>query len=309
MATRIVTAIDFGGPEQLTVTETDTPTPGAGEVRISVRAIGVNPADWKMYAGYLGTDPAVLHTFGAELSGVVDAVGDDVTDWSVGDEVVTGRVPGGAYASDVVVPASGLLPKPTTVDFVQAAAVPIAAGTAAQALHSAGVGPGDVVLVHGAAGGVGTVTVQLAKRRGARVLGTASERNHDFLRSLGAEPVAYGDGLAQRVRALAPDGVDAAIDAVGSDEAVDTSIELVGDLARVVSIAAFGRAESGITLINGSEVGASEIRDAAAAEVLRLVASSDLHLPVERTYPLGDVARAHRDSQAGHTRGKLVVVP
>lgn len=309
MTTRTVTATDFGGPEVLVVTEIETPQPGPGEVLVSVRAIGVNPVDWKIYAGYMGKDPAALGRFGSELSGVVRAAGDGVDDWSEGEEVVATAVPGGAYASEVVVPAAGLVAKPEGVPFEVAAGVVVAGGTAAHALEVIGAKEGDVVLVHGGAGGVGGVTVQLAARRGARVIATASERNHDFLRSLGAEPVTYGEGLVDRVRAIAPDGVDAAVDTVGTDEAVDASIELVGGTDRIVSIAAFSRGDSGIAIINGSEDGAGEIRSAGIREVLDLLDSGDLDLPVERTYPLEETAQAHRDSQAGHTRGKLVVTP
>ena len=307
--TRIVAPVDFGGPEQLALSEVPTPEPGPGEVRVAVRAIGVNPFDWKMYSGALGRDPQALGGFGFELAGVVEAVGDGVPAWHLGDEVIASQVPGNGYTDQAVVPAAGLLAKPDGLSWELAASVPVAGGTAAHAVEAAGVANGMTVLVHGAAGGVGGLVVQLARRRGARVIATASERNHDYLRSLGAEPVAYGDGLLDRVRALAPEGVDAAIDTVGTDEAIDVSLALVGEPRRVVSIAGFRRRDTGIYLIGGGGDPGTEIRDAARPEVARLLASGDLTLPIHETYPLEDTAEAHREGLTGHTRGKLVIVP
>jgi NADPH:quinone reductase-like Zn-dependent oxidoreductase len=307
--TRIVAPVDFGGPEQLALSEVPTPEPGPGEVRVAVRAIGVNPIDWKLYSGALGRDPQALGGFGFELAGVVEAVGDGVTAWHPGDEVIASQVPGNGYTDQAVVPAAGLLAKPDGLPWEVAASVPVAGGTAAHAVEAAGVADGTTVVVHGAAGGVGGLVVQLARRRGARVIATASERNHDYLRSLGAEPVAYGDGLLDRVRALAPDGVDAAIDTVGTDEAIDVSLALVGEPRRVVSTAGYRRRDTGIFLIGGGGDPGTEIRDAARPEVARLLASGDLTLSIHGTYPLEDTAEAHREGLTGHTRGKLVIVP
>jgi len=202
--TRIVAPVDFGGPEQLVVSEVPTPLPGPGEVRVAVRAIGVNPIDWKIYGGRIGRDRDALANIGFELAGVVDAVGEDVEGRAVGDEVIATQVPGNAYTDAAVVPAAGLIAKPEGLSWELAASVPVAGATAAHAVEAAGVGDGGTLLVHGAAGGVGGLVVQLARRRGARVIATASERNHEYLRSLGAEPVTYGEGLGDRVRALAP---------------------------------------------------------------------------------------------------------
>lgn len=308
--TRIVAPADFGGPEQLHLTETDTPQPGAGEVRVAVRAIGVNPVDWKFYSGMMGRDPQLLSAAGIEASGVVEAVGDGVEDWSVGDQVIVNSIPTAGYADALVVPVSALFAKPEGLDFETAATVPVAGGTAAHALEVVDAKDGDVVLVHGGAGGVGSLAVQLARRRGARVIATASEANHDYLRDLGAEPVAYGDGLVDRVQALAPQGVDAAIDTVGSDEALDTSVALVQDRQRIVTIAGFQRAgELGIVAIGGGDEAERAIRTAAQPHVAALLATGDLTQPIAGTYPLEETAQAHRDSKAGHTRGKLVVVP
>jgi NADPH:quinone reductase len=306
--TRIVAPADFGGPEQLALQTIPTPEPGPGEVRVAVRAIGVNPIDWKLYSGALGRDPQALGGFGFELAGVVDAVGDGVTDWAPGDEVIAAQVPGNGYTDAAVVPAAGLFTKPESLSWELAASVPVVGATAAHAVHAAGVADGTTLLVHGGAGGVGGLVVQLARRRGARVIATASEPNHDYLRSFGAEPVTYGDGLLDRVRALAPDGVDAVVDTVGTDEAIDVSLALV-DPGRVVSIAGYRRRDDGIVLIGGGGDPGTEIRDAARPEVARLLASGELTLPIQQTYPLEETAAAHREGLAGHTRGKLVVVP
>lgn len=307
--TRTVAPVDFGGPEQLALSEVPTPEPGPDDVRVAVRAIGVNPIDWKIYSGALGRDPQALGGIGFELAGVVEAVGEGVTAWHTGDEVIASQVPGNGYTDQAVVPAAGLLAKPEGLSWELAASVPVAGATAAHAVEAAGVADGTTVLVHGAAGGVGGLVVQLARRRGARVIATASERNHDYLRSLGAEPVAYGDGLLDRVRALAPEGVDAAIDTVGTDEAIDVSLALVGDPRQVVSIAGYRRRDAGIYLIGGGGEPGIEIREAARPEVARLLASGDLTLPIQATYPLDRTAEAHREGLAGHTRGKLVIVP
>jgi NADPH2:quinone reductase len=306
--TRIVAPADFGGPEQLALQTVPTPEPGPGEVRVAVRAIGVNPIDWKLYSGALGRDPQSLGGFGFELAGVVDAVGDGVTDWAPGDEVIAAQVPGNGYTDAAVVPAAGLFTKPAGLSWELAASVPVVGATAAHAVEAAGVADGTTLLVHGGAGGVGGLVVQLARRRGARVIATASERNHDYLRSFGAEPVTYGDGLLDRVRALAPEGVDAVVDTVGTDEAIDVSLALV-DPGRVVSIAGYRRRGDGIVLIGGGGDPGTEIRDAARPEVARLLASGELTLPIQHTYPLEETAAAHREGLAGHTRGKLVVVP
>ena len=307
--TRIVAPVDFGGPEQLVVSEVPTPLPGPGEVRVAVRAIGVNPIDWKIYGGRIGRDRDALANIGFELAGVVDAVGDDVEHWAVGDDVIATQVPGNAYTDAAVVPAAGLIAKPEGLSWELAASVPVAGATAAHAVEAAGVGDGGTLLVHGAAGGVGGLVVQLARRRGARVIATASERNHEYLRSLGAEPVTYGEGLGDRVRALAPDGVDAAVDTVGTDEAIDVSLDVVGDPRRVVSTAAYQRRDDGIVLIGGGRDPGTEIRDAARPQVARLLATGELTLPIQATYSLEATAEAHRAGLTGHTRGKLVIVP
>jgi NADPH:quinone reductase len=312
---RVVVATAFGGPEVLSVVEQPDAPPGPGEAVLEVRAAGVNPADWKAYTGEFGRDPSRLPLrLGYEAAGVVTVVGEDATGpagpLSVGDEVIAFRVQGG-YADRLVVPASALVPKPAGLGWPAAAGLMLTGATAVHALTATGVAEGDTVLVHGAAGGVGLALVQLARARGARVLGTAGEGGAELVARLGGEPVRYGPGLADRVRALAPDGVDVAVDAVGTDEAVDVSLELVADRGRIASLAAFGRADTGIRLLGngpGADPG-TEVRDAARLELVRLVGEGRFEVVVARTAPLAEVAAVHREGMAGHTHGKLVLLP
>ncbi|WP_448608983.1 quinone oxidoreductase family protein [Geodermatophilus sp. URMC 60] len=309
--TRVVEATAYGGPEVLTVVDRPVGDPGPGQARVEVRAAGINPADWKSYTGAFGTDPAALpRRLGFEVSGVVTAVGPDVP-FAVGDEVIGFRVSGG-YAAELVVPAAALVPKPASLPWEQAAGLMLTGATAVHALTATGVGPGDTVLVHGAAGGVGLMAVQLAALRGARVIGTVGGDGADLVRRLGAEPVRYGDGLAGRVRDLAPGGVDAALDLVGTDEAVDVSLELVADRQRIATVAAFGRAATdGIRALGGGP-GAdpgTELRDAARPDLAEAAGAGRLEVVVAATFPLEEVAAAHRQGMAGHTHGKLVLLP
>jgi NADPH:quinone reductase-like Zn-dependent oxidoreductase len=304
-----VVAAGYGGPENLQLQDLTLPEPGAGQVHVSVRAAGVNPADAKSYRS--PGDPARLPLpLGYEAAGVVAGVGPETTA-QVGDEVIVFRT-GGAYATDLVVDESRLTPKPASLGWAEAGGLMLTGATATHTLVATSVAEGDTVLVHGAAGGVGLMAVQLARLRGARVIGTAGERNHDLLRDLGAEPVAYGDGLADRVRALAPDGVDVALDLVGTDEAMDVSLELVADRSRIASIANFERAPREGVLLLGGGPGAdpgTEIRDAARADLARLAGDGSLRVLVGSTYPLADAAEAHRQILTGHTTGKLVLLP
>ncbi len=203
----------FGGPEVLEIVDLPDPHPGQGVVRIAGRAAGVNASDWKKRRGLMDRDlPQTLGHEGA--AGVVDELGEGVADVAVGDRVFGLATEGAAQAELTVL--SYFAPIPPSLDFAGAAALPAAVETATRALDQLGVGSGSTLLVNGASGSVGSAAVQLAVVRGARVIGTAGPANHDYLRSLGAEPVAYGEGLVDRVRALAPDGVDTALDVAGS---------------------------------------------------------------------------------------------
>src|SRR4051794_7481687 len=311
----VVVAAGYGGPEVLSVVDEPAPEPGPGQVRLAVRAAGVNPIDVKSYSGVFGTDPARLPLrLGSEAAGTVTAVGPDAVGpagpVAVGDEVIAYRAPG-AYAAELVVPAEAVVPKPAGMSWEQAGGLLLTGATAVHALETVGVGSGDTVLIHGGAGGVGLLAVQLAVARGAHVIATASAGKHGVLARFGATPVAYGDGLADRVRAAAPNGVDAAIDTVGTDEAVDVSLELVTDRDRIVTIAAFRRApQEGIKLIGGGP-GADpgdELRAAARLQLTAAVEAGQLQVVVARAYPLAQAADAHREIAGGHVTGKIVLV-
>jgi NADPH2:quinone reductase len=230
---------------------------------------------------------------------------------AVGDEVIAYRI-AGAYAADVTVPGASVLPKPSTLSFEEASGLMLTGVTAAHALAVTGVGAGDTVLIHGASGGVGLMAIQLAADAGARVIGTAGESGRALVRDFGAEPVAYGAGLEERVRALAPGGVDAAVDCAGGDEALDTSLALVADRGRIVTIVASRRAfDSGIKVIGGApgaDPGA-EIRTAARLELARLASDRKLRVVVAAAYPLAEASAAHRALATGHANGKIVLVP
>jgi NADPH:quinone reductase len=314
--TTAVVARAFGGPDVLSVIDTPIGRPGPGEVRIHVHAAGTNPIDFKMYSGALGQDPAKLPMrLGREAAGVVTAVADGAQGPAGplhrGDEVIAFPIEGG-YAADVIVPASSVVPKPSTLSFEQAGGLMLTGTTAIHALKAAAVGSGDTFLIHGASGGVGLAAVQLAVAAGARVIATASESRYADLRELGAEPVTYGEGLLERIRAAAPGGVDAALDAVGTDEAVDTSVALVTRRDRIVTLAAPQRGfDLGLKVLGGAP-GAdpgTEVRAAARLELTRQAEAGTLRILVAATYPLGEVAAAHRALATGHTHGKIVLLP
>jgi NADPH:quinone reductase-like Zn-dependent oxidoreductase len=301
---KAVTFSEYGGPEVLHVDDVEDPHPGPGQVRIAVRAAGVNPIDWKARSGMMRdvsplTFPAVD---GREAAGVVDEVGPDVEDVAVGDEVFGFAVSGAAAEYAVL---RDFARKPPGLSWEEAAGLPVAVETSVRVFTVlGGLSEGQTIVVNGAAGGVGAAAVQLARARGARVIGTASERNHDFLRSLGAEPTTYGDGLVERVRALAPDGVDLAFDTAGKGGVRDL-IELTGDPARVATIADFGAAALGVKVTGGADFRAVE----ALGEAASLIEAGRLQLTVARTFPFSQAAEAHRVSEDGHVRGKLVLVP
>jgi NADPH:quinone reductase-like Zn-dependent oxidoreductase len=292
----------FGGPEVLEMVDLPDPHPGPGEVRIAVRAAGVNPSDWKKRKGLMDADGELPQTIGHEAAGVVDELGEGVADVTVGDRVFGVSAEGAAQAELAVLSYHALIPP--SLDFAGAAALPAAIETATRALDQLGIGSASTLLINGASGSVGSAAVQLAVVRGARVIGTASPANHDYLRSLGAEPVAYGEGLVERVRTLAPDGVDVALDVAGSG-ILPELIELADGPEHVVTIADFaGAREHGVTFSSGDSGRAVH----ALAEIGELIEAGRFSLPVAQTFPLEQVAEAHRMSESGHPRGKLVLL-
>jgi len=291
----------FGGPEVLRPAEVPAPPPGAGQVRVRVEAAAVNGWDVKSRAGATGapepTSPVVL---GLEVAGVVDALGDGVTGVAAGDRVV-GFAVGGGYAELALTKVFAHVPDGLAA--TDAVTLPVAAEAATRVLRLLDVRAGETLLVHGASGSVGALATQLAVRRGARVVGTASARNQDRVAALGATPTTYGAGLVERVRALAPDGVDAVLDTTGAGVLPD-SIALRGGTDRIVTIADDAAAGLGVVASYRSE------RDAGAlAEVVDALARGDLTTTVGAVLPLADAARAHALVESGHAGGKVVLVP
>jgi NADPH:quinone reductase-like Zn-dependent oxidoreductase len=290
----------FGGPEVVEIVDLPDPHPGVGEIRIKVRAAGVNASDWKKRQGLM--DRELPQTLGYEAAGIVDEIGADVSDVGAGDRVF-GTSPYGAAQAELAV-LSYWAPIPDTLDYAMSAAIPAAAETAARSLDQLGVTAGSTVLINGASGSVGSAVVQLAVERGARVIGTGSSGTHDTLRSLGAEPVAYGDGMPERVRAIMPSGVDFALDVAGSG-VLPELVELVGVSEHVITVADFlGAQQTGVRFSRGDTGRATY----ALAQVARMAETGRFSIKVGRTFPLAEVAQAHRVAEAGTVRGKLVLL-
>jgi NADPH2:quinone reductase len=291
--------------------EYDPPPPQQGEVTIEVRAAGMNPADVKHVAR--GNAADFPHAIGYEAAGVVSAVGADTEIGSgsvaVGDEVLAFRIKGG-WATELTVPARDVFAKPASLPFGEAANLLLAGCTASEMLHVTEVGEGDTILVHGASGAVGVSVLQQAALLGAQVIGTASEGSFDVVTRFGGVPVTYGDGLEQRVCEAAPDGVVAALDCVGTDEAVDVSLTLVADRDRIVTIAAQARAKAdGITALGGAMPTSLAYRDAVRPDLVRLAGEGRLVVPIARTFPLADAMAAAELLISQHPGGKLVLEP
>jgi NADPH:quinone reductase-like Zn-dependent oxidoreductase len=298
-------------PGQFTFEDHDVPPPRAGEVTIEVRAAGVNPADHKHAARAPAADFPL--PVGYEVAGVLTAVGPGTEIASgggaVGDEVVAYRVRGG-WATSLTVPAGDVFAKPASLTWAEAANLLLAGATAAEMLHVTGVAAGDTILVHGASGAVGVSLLQQAGLVGARVVGTASEHSFARVERYGGVPVAHGDGLEQRVRAAAPGGIAAALDCIGTDEAIDVSLALVADRDRIVTIAAPQRARSdGIRAIGGAMPGSKEFRERIRAHLVELAADGRLEVQVARTFPLADALEAIELLRTGHPGGKLALLP
>jgi NADPH:quinone reductase len=304
-------AVDFGGPEVLRDVEVDVPDPGPGQVTISVRAAGMNPADAKHIAP--GQDRALLPlSVGYEVAGVVTALGPDTElasgGGAVGDEVVASIVNGG-YTTAITVPASDVFAKPATLTFPEAANLLLVGTTAADLLHACGARKGETVLLHGAAGAVGSSVLQQARILGVRVVGTASQANFEFVQVYGGTPVEYGPGLLDRVRAAAPDGIAAALDTVGSGEAGDVSLALVADRNRVVTIADAPRAKAdGYVFVGVSNPASGPFRARARSEILGLAQDGELVVPMAQTFTFAEAPAAFAALTSPHPPGKLALV-
>lgn len=300
-----MTYSEYGNPDVLELTEQAAPKVGPGMVLVKVKTASVNPVDWKIMAGHL--DQAMDLQFpaipGWDVAGVVESVGIDAPHFQPGDEVISyGRkdyVHGGSFAEYIALPERRLARRPASLGWNESAGLPLAGLTAYQVLTRLGLKTGETVLIHGGSGGVGSLGIQIAAALGARVIATASERNHDFLRSLGAEPVSYGQGLADRVRVLCPEGVDIVADFVGGN--LDTTLAVLADGGRHASIADSDVEQHGGTWMWVNPVGA-QLQDLAD-----LVDRHNIRVEVARTFRLPEAAEAFRLNMEGYTRGKIVI--
>ncbi|MEU1196631.1 NADP-dependent oxidoreductase [Streptomyces sp. NPDC005813] len=293
----------YGGPETEALVERDRPSPGPGQVLVAVRAAGVNPVDWKQRSGYRRpgeADPELPVVFGNEVAGVVLETGPDVTGFAVGDEVFGSPVAGG-YAEYTLLPVTVTAHKPAGVSFPDAATLPVAAATAYDGLRQLALPAGATVLVTGAGGGVGVAALQIARAFGLHTVGVAAEGKKDLVESLGAAHVASGPDLAARVRAAAPDGVDAVFDLVGG-EVLEAAATLLTDHTKLIT----GADRATAARLGGAPV--ARARTAAVLdEVARLVVEGRLRPFVTRTVPLDRAGEALRAIEEGHTRGKIVI--
>ncbi|MDJ0376382.1 NADP-dependent oxidoreductase [Cryobacterium sp. PH31-L1] len=300
---RYVRIDEFGGPEVLSIVHDEQPQAGRSEVRVRVRVAGLNPVDYKIFHG----GPAALRYEavppcgnGNDFSGVIDELGDGVTGFALGDAAFGGKRMH-AQADFVVVDTSRIRKKPAALSFEQAGGLDIAGRAAWASVASIGLTADDTVLIGAAAGGVGILACQLALRTGATVVGTASPVNHDFLRGLGVVPIAYGDGLVDRVRAAVPT-VTAALDYNGA-ATIDAALELGVPGTRINTIAARGhRSGAGVTEVGGQFADLNDLEALAT-----LVADGEIVLPIDRVFPLDQVQDAYRYLMAGHLRGKVVL--
>ena len=297
----------YGDLDVLQVVDVDPPQPQQGEVLVRVRAAAINPGEASIRKGLLADRwPATFPSGeGSDLAGVVRAVGAGVTHFEVGDEVLGWSEKRSSHAEQVVVPESQLIPKPGQLSWEVAGSLYVVGATAYAAVRAVGARPGDTVAVSAAAGGVGSMVVQLLKVAGAEVIGIASASNHEWLRSVGAVPVAYGDGLAERLRAAAPQGIDAFIDTFGPQY-----VQLAADLGiqpdRIDTIIAYEAAAKIGAKTEGSFEGTST---QVLTEVAGLLASGSISLPIAATYPLAKVQQAFAELEQRHVHGKIVLLP
>jgi NADPH:quinone reductase-like Zn-dependent oxidoreductase len=297
---------EYGGADVLDVVEVPVPEPAAGQVLVQVKAAGINPGEAKIRAGLLHARwPAAFPSGqGSDFAGVVTSIGAGVTAVAVGDEVIGYTDNRASQAEYVVAEARNVTPRPADVPWEVAGALYVAGCTAYAAVRSVSLAPGDTVVVAGAAGGVGSIAVQLARRAGATVVGVAGETHHDWLRSKGVIPVTYGDGVADRIRAAAP-RVDTLIDAIG-DDYVQLALELgvkPNRIDTIVNFAAVG--EHGVKAEGNAAAASADV----LAELARLVATGRLEVPIAATFPLEAVRDAYLRLARGHVRGKIVLVP
>jgi NADPH:quinone reductase-like Zn-dependent oxidoreductase len=305
---RAVRFDEYGDIDVLNVVEVERPAPGPGQVLVRVKAAGINPGEASIRKGLMHERwPATFPSGqGSDLAGVVEEVGPEVDSFSLGDEVLGWTDQRGSHAELVVVRGDQLTRKPPGVPWEAAGALFVAGTTAYAAVRAVGAGSGDTVVVSGAAGGVGSLTVQLARLAGAAVIGLAGESNHQWLLEHGAIPVAYGDGVAGRIREVTDDHVDALIDTFGGGYVALAIDELGVAPERVDTIIDWAAAEQ----YGAKTEGTAAAADAEVlAQLIELVDSGQLEVPIARVYPLEEVRDAYRELERRHTRGKIVLVP
>jgi NADPH:quinone reductase-like Zn-dependent oxidoreductase len=298
----------FGGIDVLRVEEVERPMPGEGQVLVRVKAAGINPGEALIRTGAL--EKIFPSTFpsgqGSDLAGVIEEVGAGIDGFSPGDEVIGFSLKRSSQAELVLVEAGDLTRKPEKVSWEVAGGLYVAGVTAWGAVSSVHLKEGETVVISGAAGGVGSIAVQLARRTGATVIGLAGESNHEWLRSHGIIPIAYGDGVEARIRTAAPSGVDAFIDTYGHGY-VELALALGVPADRVDTIADFAAAEKfGVKTDGGTAAGPGA---PVLAELARLIADGPLEVPIANAYPLAQVREAYTELERRHTRGKIVLLP
>ncbi len=297
---------EYGDVDVLKVVDVPRPVPGPGQVLVQVRAAGINPGEAKIRTGLLHARwPSTFPSGeGSDLAGIVAETGPGVTSVSVGDEVIGYTDNRASHAEYVVVEEQNLTAKPAGVPWEVAGALFVAGATAYAAVRAVGLTEGDTVVVSGAGGGVGSIAVQLARLAGATVIGLASEVHHEWLTSHGVIPVAYGDGVADRIRQVT-DKVDAFVDTVGADY-IELALELGVEPSRIDTIVRFDAVEKYGIKAEGSAAGASA---SVLAELAGLIVDGKLEVPIAATFPLSQVQDAYRLLEKGHIRGKVVLIP
>lgn len=293
---------DFGGPETQQLLDRPAPQPGPGELAVEVRAAGVNPVDWKIRSGVLGRDRELPAPMGREVSGVVTDLGEGVEGFAVGDEVLGPVAPGhGGFAEHTLVRAAEAVAKPEEISFADAATIPVAAATAYDATHQFELEPGQRLLILGAGGGVGLMAAQIGRVHQFTVIGVASQSKHKIVECTGATFVPSGEGVADRVREVAPEGVDLIVDLVGG-EALGEVAGLVTDWARIISAADATTA----TELGGA---ALERTEEAMEKITEVIEYGLVDPHVTACYPLAEAGRAIAEVEAGHATGKIVIEP
>lgn len=292
----------YGPPEVLETVQLPTPEPGAGQIRIRVKAVGISATDSKLRSGAINFGASLPQQTGRDVAGIVDAVGADVTDVAVGDRVF-GVADDGAAAEQCLLTYRAQIPE--HLGFVDAAVLPVALETATRALDQLSVGDGTTLFINGATGGIGSTAVQLAVARGARVIGAASEQNQRYLALLGAEPVVYGEGMPERIQEVEPGHIDVALDVAGNG-ILDQLIKLTGDAGKVITLADFvGAKEHSVHFSNGFADGPAFHSLNTVGEFIQ---DGRFWLPIDYVFPLANIAEAHRVSESGRVRGRIALL-